>query len=326
MVSAPRVVGQVAIRRVVKAVRGIEARLSPVLLQMIRDNPDYTSDLILNRPEVVTFLNSALQEAKANVLSELRATYIASGLLGSQVSQREFTQAGLEPPVFSWNENTPYFTSILHDINVMFEQTREDIRTSIAKAYDAVEPDQFGLPVERVRAIDSRIAVNQAVRRLAARASASASVVSTRGRSEAKLESYLAFQAQNPGLTLKKKWRTTSVTPCPACTALDGTVIELHKEFDHHATTTLSFTLPRVYYDLLVPPRHPNCRCEIILIAEEIIEQEIEQELKEPLPSVDYVYTTADDVRAMPSKKYRTLVSFLKKVITKVKKFVRRLR
>lgn len=323
MANASKALSDVVIGHVVKHVRSIERRFTPVLGQVIRAHPEYTSDQVLNNPLVVTYLSLSLHEARNSVIDELRTAYVSAGLLGTQISRRDFRVAGLEFPQFTWHGDSAYRDSVLRDINTMFLQARNDIRSSIAEAFNAVEPDQYRLPIERVRALDSRLAVHNAVRRLSARAQAAASVVVTRALAEAQLETYRTYQEQNPGQVLRKRWVALSAHPCPACRALHGVELDLDEEFDHTASTSQSFSLPKVYFNLLCPPRHPRCKCKLVLVSIAVIVEEIEEAVKTPLPY--YVYLDSEEVRTMPSSKYQSLVKFLKAVFTRVKRVVRRL-
>jgi len=55
-----------------------------------------------------------------------------------------------------------------------------------------------------------------------------------------------------------------SKPPCPTCTALHGTSVPLNGKF---SATQSYATPPKVYIDLHGPPRHPNCRCLILITA-----------------------------------------------------------
>jgi hypothetical protein len=105
--------------------------------------------------------------------------------------------------------------------------------------------------------------VAASARQLAVRLRAAGSVAVHRGFSDAQQALYTEAMQNTPGLKVIKRWRVTSADPCPACQALDGTEVALDQSFDASATTDENRPGPAVYRDLLVPPRHPNCRCRV---------------------------------------------------------------
>lgn len=320
MVLASRVLSKVSLGRIVSHVRGIESRVALVLARVIRDNPGMPDGYILNHSNVINAMAESLREAHDNVVSELKALHTAAGLVGLQMARGEFEESGYPFPDFAFASSGDYLTSILSDIDTMFDQASLDIRQSLADAF--LDIDSTGtLPVDRLRIIDGRIAINLAVRRLSARAQASTVVLETRSRSEAQLAAYRAFEAQNPTLGVRKEWETTSAKPCPACAALNGTEIDLDEEFDPQATTLVSFSLPRVYINLLSPPRHVRCRCRLKLVIG--YSEKSDSDFKEIFPN-QQLHITAEEVRSMSSSKYRTLLSFIKAAFNRIRRWVRR--
>lgn len=320
MVSASRVLSKVSLGRVVSHVRGVESRVISVLARVIRANPGMSDGHILNHSDVINVIVESLHEAHQGVISELRALHTAAGLVGLQMARSEFDESGYSFPDFTFVPSDDYLSSILSDIDTMFTEALIDIRQSLSDAF--LDIDSTGtLPVDRLRVIDGRIAVNLAVRRLSARAQASTVVLETRSRSEAQLAAYRSFEAQNPTLEVSKEWEATSAKPCPACAALHGARISIDAEFDSQATTLVSFNLPRVYINLLSPPRHVRCRCKLKLIIG--YSEKSDTDFKEIFPN-QQLHLTAEDVRAMSSSKYRTLLSFIKATFNRIRRWVRR--
>ncbi len=322
MVSSFRVLRKVSLERVIKHVRGIETQIIPVVSKVIRENPGFSSYQIVNQDDVVSTVNSSVLEARDKVKAELRTIHTAAGLLGIQIARKDFKDSGLEFPDFTFIPSDEHFNLVTNDVNVMFDEALDDISSSLLDSLDNIE-DTNSISLPRLRVIDSRIAINIAVRRLSARVQASTVVVETRSRSEAQLQVYREFQLQNSSLRIKKEWEATSATPCPACAALHGTIIDLDEEFDPLATTSSSFSLPRVYMNLLTPPRHVRCRCRVKLVVDF---DDLAQRVLTETPPIRNYFMSADDVRSMTNIKYRSLVSFVKAAFNRVRRLIRRRR
>jgi hypothetical protein len=111
-------------------------------------------------------------------------------------------------------------------------------------------------------------AVRESVRRVgrdqALRARAGADVAGRYAAQDAKVAA-LEQASREQGVTLFKVWVTSfSPTTCRFCARLHGTRRRLDEPFPPNAAFGTGARLP-VWHALGHPPRHPNCRCRIVL-------------------------------------------------------------
>lgn len=203
-----------------------------------------------------TTLTGMLGAARRNVADDISAGYSAAAQLAlvrarSDLAGYGYTVAGTLPELGS------NIDRILSDVDTMFGHAQSDVQNRMAAAWDASTPG-----TRHTALLD---AADGSAARLQQRAQAAATTAVHQGSSDAQQAIYNQFQNDTGTPGLMKRWRTTSTTPCGMCDALNGTLVGVNGEFDHHATT-VDKDLRRVWRNLLGPPRHPNCRCQIELV------------------------------------------------------------
>ena len=117
-----------------------------------------------------------------------------------------------------------------------------------------------------------------------------AGVAAQRGYTDGLLS---AFSEKEKVLELQKMWRANFVNnnPCPLCRSLHGTVVGLHDEFDVP-------TGKNVFINLQGPPRHPRCKCYLVILIRDLenATQEVDDPATKPAPSID-----TETIQKMPA-------------------------
>lgn len=201
-------------------------------------------------------LSKTIDALRETVSVSVEAGYAAAANIALTRSQADLAAAGYEVP-HTLPELGGTIDHIDRDVDTLFGHAQTDLQNSIAAAYvhDAALSDQ------RTAIGD---AINAAVARLHQRAQAAAGTAVHRGASDAQQAIWNEY-ANHADTPLGKRWVVTSANPCGMCEALNGTVVALRSDFDHNASTN-DKDLRRVWRDLLGPPRHPNCRCQVELV------------------------------------------------------------
>lgn len=207
-------------------------------------------------PFVYGSLTKTVTKTRERVAASIQAGYAAAAQIALRHAQADLADAGYDVPnVLPELDNT--VDHILRDVDTMFGDTQTDIHGGVAAGFDSADD----LAGRRGAVGDS---IKAAVSRLHQRAQAAAGTAVHQGASDAQQAIYTEY-ANSVGQHLGKRWTTTSATPCGMCEALDGTVVDLGVEFDRSATTDDKDLRP-VWRNLLGPPRHPNCRCQVELV------------------------------------------------------------
>lgn len=99
-----------------------------------------------------------------------------------------------------------------------------------------------------------------AKRRAISRISHGAGVAATRGYTDAVLET--SRELDDFGFRLRKIWVANFVNnvPCEFCQALHGVEVDLDEDFPTDQNKL------KIYGDLKGPPRHPRCRCRVVIL------------------------------------------------------------
>jgi hypothetical protein len=238
----------------------VTANVGAYLAQVVGKATGTGSEL-LSQQGVHQTLVSVLASAQGQVETVTRAGYVAAAQLGAVAAGRDLAALGHDVP--DLGDLGGYLDSVLADVRTAFGAALFDIQTSVQAAFDGVQGD--AAPAGRV--LTTNTALGRAVARLRVRASATTVTALHRGFSDAQLAAHADYRSVNPFIPLSKRWQVTAADPCPACAALHGQTVPLSEEFDHRAGATAHYRPPRVYRDLHAPPRHPNCRCRLILVA-----------------------------------------------------------
>lgn len=299
-------------RRVVAIATALGAVISQALAVREARRVPYSATEIFSRPDVDAALTGALASASTGVVTVVTAGYRAGARTATTTVHAELDAAGLDPPPApDLGDTLPAITTAA---TTAFANARLEITGSVRSAYDplvatATPPAILAATV---------VAIDRAVRRVAVHARAAATVAVHRGYTDAQLALYRAVAAANTHLRLVKRWVADSTDQCPACRALDGVRVELAEEFDATATTDASFTPPKVYLNLLGPPRHPHCRCRLV-IEPSTATARLQKALDTLTVPGGYTYLTAAEVRDMPAPAYRAITGFLTAAIARVR-------
>jgi hypothetical protein len=145
-------------------------------------------------------------------------------------------------------------------------------------------------------------------RRAISRIEHSAGVGATRGYTDAVLETNR--ELKDFGYRLRKLWLANFVnnTPCDFCQALHGTEVALDESFPTDAN------LLKVYGDLKGPPRHPRCKCRLVIL--HVRFDNFFERLNIETPELaDNDTITREEIQAMPRGLFDTFTNGLRKLI-----------
>lgn len=214
---------------------------------------------LLSLPAMHKALLDNLNQARQQVTTTIRTGYTGA----AQVALSKIT-ADLAPD-YQVPADLPdlgtALSSINADVDTMFGHAQTQLQQTIADAFDGIHGDNPG--PARVVAINQAITNDQ--NSLQNRAAAAAGTAVQRGSTDTQQAIYNEYQTQTGTPGLMKRWKTTSTDPCGMCAALNGTMVGINAEFDYRATDVDKDLRP-VWKNLLGPPRHPNCRCQLELV------------------------------------------------------------
>lgn len=153
-------------------------------------------------------------------------------------------------------------------------------------------------------------------RRAVFRMQLSAGVAAQRGYTDSLIESYSLMAAD--GREVRKVWMTNTVdnVPCAECTRLHGTEVGLHENFPVPTKSSL-----KVYKNLQGPPRHPNCKCYLVILVVDL--ENVNETLDVDNPTQAPTSMTTDDVKKLPKKLFDAIIFTLQTIKKKVKRFFR---
>lgn len=290
------------------------------LAAVIRGADAHTSITdLLSRADVHSALTAVLTGAQSRIETSIRAGYLAAARLAHSSIIDQFADLGADTDT-PLPDASAYLDAVITDVEKAFAAALVDIHHTIAAGYDGIT----GPNAKSARILATNNALNRAARRLGVRVNAAAAVATHRGYTDTQL-TLINRLAENATLMhVVKRWETTSTDPCPACAALHGTTARLDEDFDHNATTDTGARLPRVYRDLAGPPRHPNCRCRVVLNISDDTHTLARQ--MSATPPVPYTTLTAQDIRDMPAANYKALLAFLRASTSTVNTLLKRIR
>lgn len=299
----------------------------------VRKNPASTVDKVLKRPDVLYNFQSFWDEAQKKVQAEIKDVYVKAAQIGAEQAMEEAQLLGLKVDPHEMPE-TPYLKSLQKDIDKQMDDMEEAFVEAIRSSFgrgDVVAADKRRSREERKEFADqvaSRMSerIARAVASMSHRAKMSASVAAQRGMSDGHMLTYK--KADLPDAVWKKVWLAnfTNNSPCPTCTALHGIVVDLDDEFPAPAGSGLA-----VYGDLSGPPRHPNCKCRLVIFPEiggavafttdkaspDKLKSYAKKRTKEiPKSKRESLGISSQEIKAMPATKF---VKWKNKIVSSIK-------
>lgn len=299
--------------------RSINTRIGVYLGGAINADPTASGAQVTSDTRVHAALVDALAQARASVEGSIRAGYRAAVRAGLGAAAAEAGELGFDASDVETGAGT--LEAILRDVGAAFAAARLDIVDSARVAIDGVDgPDQAA-----ARVLVAAAAVDRATRRLGVRVKAAAAVAVHQGYTDGQAAVHDALAAAQPYLTLTKRWEVRSANPCPACAALHGTSVALDADFDATATVDATWTPPRPWRGTLGgPPRHPNCRCRIVLDLSPASGQ-LRAEIGTPGPARAGTLSAAD-IRRMDKARYTALTGYLDAALTRLQALLKEIR
>ncbi len=242
-----------------------------ILTKIIQRNNSSTVEEILHRSDVETAFAKALDKTRISVVKIVEKAFADGALVGNEQAKEEAALLGVDIKEGSVGVS-PYLKALIKDV-------REQSYDMEKRAFDAFQtlyessrfeddPKQTTQQRREMSIRRSRWVAESVIKALgpvASRSNASASVAVQRGMTEGHAQAYAAVGKE---WKLSKVWvanfSDTTKPPCPTCTALHGTEVPLNGKF---SATQSYATPPKVYLDLYGPPRHPHCRCVLLITA-----------------------------------------------------------
>lgn len=187
---------------------------------------------------------------------------------------------------------------------------------------------------------------NRARRRLELRGAQAASSAAARAHTEAQVTGASMMAAESPETAVWLVW-VTSFGPntCGMCAALHGTKVMIGEMFDG-SRTFAKHAASSPFGSLIGPPRHPNCRCRLVVVRDGIdadhtssmkaaaqqwaqdhdamVPNEWNDAEMSPLAKTTS-YMTAADVRAVPPSLWESAVQTFQTCILKLKAVAKKL-
>jgi hypothetical protein len=215
---------------------------------------------LMSRDDVHNKLVATITATRTKVAATVESGYTAAAQVAQTKAAADLAHDDYDVPD-DLPQLDPNLDQISRDIDTMFGHAQTDLQNSIIAGYDGVQ----GPDADPARKLVVERAIAQAKARLAQRAQAAAATGVYQGARDAQLAVYREYANTTSRQGLAKRWVVTATDPCGMCEALNGTIVALDAEFDHDATTTDKDLRP-VWRNLLGPPRHPNCRCQLELV------------------------------------------------------------
>lgn len=203
---------------------------------------------LISQPMFHKTTTSLLSAARLKTADTIRSSYQAA----TQVAQSKLAADGLELPDDLPDLGTSMDT-LLNDLDTMFGHAQTSLQNLVQASYNPADPNTMMTDI-----LDSSTTLNQ-------RATAAATTAVHRGSTDA-TQALLSDYQMHTGTAVLKRWKVTSNNPCGMCRALDGTTAGINAEFNARATTDQKDLRP-AWRNLSGPPRHPNCRCQLELVA-----------------------------------------------------------
>lgn len=234
---------------------------SGVFRAAVRGTLEKFRDLVTKEPEALaampvhSMVRSALSPYQEQARESVRQAFAAGRSLGLQAVVDEMSLLGVEYEYQSISADA--LTAALRDLDASFRKVERDLERSILRIWNDPGPVS---QARRLRLISQEIST--AAQAMSKRAALSAQYVTNRAYTDAQT----SVRTDAP---VRKMWVANFAAgpPCLTCSALHGATVALNEEFSH--TQSFATNPPRVYQDLQGPPRHPNCRCRVVLVTDE---------------------------------------------------------
>lgn len=212
------------------------------------------------------------QTVRYRLEAVIRTAYRSSAAVSREAAQRNSGLTGWTP---GETFNTEYLQDLLADV-------RRNLREY--KASGQTEKDR---------------------RRAVFRMQLSAGVAAQRGYTDQTIDAYTELEGF--GYTLRKVWVANYVNnvPCPSCSKLHGTEVGLHESFRDESG-------PGIYRDLIGPPRHPNCRCKVVVLIRTLENAFDTIDIERPAQGEQMM--TTEQVKRMPKGVFKAVVAVLKTI------------
>jgi hypothetical protein len=206
---------------------------------------------LISLPTFHTATTSLFNAARLKVADTVRSSYQAAAQVTHAKLTDDLAEQGYQVPDDLPELGTSLDT-LLRDVDTMFGHAQSDLQNLVQTQYNPDDPHQLlGQILDADGALTNR-------------ALGSATTAVHRGSTDTQQAIYSDFQ-NHTGMTLLKRWKTTSLNPCGMCKALNGTTAGINADFNPRATTNAKDLRP-TWRNLSGPPRHPNCRCQLELV------------------------------------------------------------
>lgn len=221
-----------------------------------------TGVALLSLASFHTTLVRSVDKARNDILGTVEVAYSSAAQIAQTKLTADFARLGYQVPnVLPELDATT--DAIFRDLDTALGYVQTEIQNRIRVAYDGIQG--LNEDIRAVRVIAVRQAVLSALPGLRQRVQAALTTAIQRGSTDASQAIYTEYQNTTGHPGLMKEWRTTSTDPCGMCEALHGNRVGITAEFDHNATTS-DKDYRRVWRNLSGPPRHPHCRCQLVLV------------------------------------------------------------
>lgn len=218
------------------------------------------------------------RQLRFRVEAVVRAAYRASGEIGRSLAEVNSDIPNWKPSNQTFR--TPYLDNLQADARAAVSEFLQTQRRKTLTAADSAKA--------RARAV--------------MRVQHSAGVATTRGYTDGLLAAYAELETD--GVLVQKVWTANFVnnTPCPRCTALHGQRIPLAGKF-------VDLDGSGIYRDLAGPPRHPRCKCFLVIL---LVTAENAGETLDLTTPTQPNSMSAAQVRALPVPVYHSVLAALK--------------
>lgn len=264
-------------------VAGAVAEWVSLLSAVVSNNPNGDIYDILGRPDVAGELDLRLQQAQDKAEAGLHQVWAPS--------------------------DSAYRGRLGQDIGTVYGDAASVLRRTAIAAFQSVPRAEFVAGVTRPGDNPAMDAARRRADEVARQAAAEAWHLGMRNEmtvlvAQTRHAGEDVLAAAVPGMD--KKWVTRGDGKvCEWCRALASMpAIPVDQEFSHGGSVGRRQP-PRVYLDLLCPPRHPRCRCRIILVRRGSPEA-----AASAAAGGGPLFVPAQSVRAMPEDRYQALRDF----------------